>query len=948
MVKGYTSLGDEDYSAYTSDAEIATAKVENGQVVLSAHKYGTVTVTLCADQAVTATCKVTIYPTARGALASKEASYLLQQAQYNAKDKVQLVIVDSKTKKNIIDPTLFRYESSNPDVVYVDENGIVYANPKATITSKNNQVTITATLKDDPDKRTVKTKVVVCTTEQIAYFHVTYYETTDKALQDSKNTGGTSLTDSGAGMVYSNAGQKFVLRVTAYGENNDVIANPQIAITSSDSNLAEVTSVKALASNKNVMEVVITVKKAGRFSINFVAKDQMKASRGINFVAYSAKPILASKDLGTINRNAQVVTIDGTKAIESNQSFVLLGADGTEIKDVSVEYVIDKKTSKKIENKIAASGRNRFEIEKLGNDAYRLVMAAGVMSGFADGTYVAVLKVERTQLGFTEDGEGFPTDETISETVEASFNITSTLPKLKAAQITLNTFIKGDEVKIPINTTEVVENVTVDDNKILYEEIDVYKKDDGYWYAKLKDEVFDNWKKSSTSGTLLVELEGYEKTVEMKLTVTCKATKPVIKQAEIPSVQLQHGVETYITLVDAKNQTWDDYTIVRKNASTAPVFNVESQADGRIKVTFVDANMKLKSQGATYKETVLVSKEGWYSPIELTLSVKAYNGNSIPSVKFGKTTININKAVSETYAETQVIVSHSNVALTEGEWTISDSCTYKVKENKKTVTKLCSEAFKAEYENGILKISLRDENVPNGTYRLTMTNLWDSAYDAGLKKPLTTAVLTVVVNEKAPVVNIKMSGKLDLIKRSISTLQGTVSVSNMNSTVSKICLGDDLSDKFYCIRKDNTFTIYARSYAVLTTSKVTGTVEITMSDGTVLAKAISFTPTQSIPSVITPTNKTIYKSTDTKTVDFNFNEKLTDGVRISDIKAVSVPSGFQVQDNNGHLYVTLTNKTLKQGKYTIVVNVYFKGAQAISGDSQGKAVSKTIYVEVKE
>ena len=50
--KGYSEV---EYEAFTSDAEIATATVKDGQVVLTPHKYGTVTVTLCADYAITAT-----------------------------------------------------------------------------------------------------------------------------------------------------------------------------------------------------------------------------------------------------------------------------------------------------------------------------------------------------------------------------------------------------------------------------------------------------------------------------------------------------------------------------------------------------------------------------------------------------------------------------------------------------------------------------------------------------------------------------------------------------------------------------------------------------------------------------------------------------------------------------------------------------------------------------
>lgn len=957
FTKGYSEAV---YEAYTSDEEIATVReVKNGQVILKAHKYGTVTVTLCADRAVTATCKVTVYPVERGSLVAKEATYLLQQAQYDGNDKVQLYFVDSKTKKIIVNPTLFSYQSSNPDIVYVDENGIAYANPLSDgkITTKNNQITITATLKDDPDKRKVTTEVVVCPTEQIERMDVAYYETTNKAVDDTKNTKGIILTDNGTSMVYSGGSQKFVLRVTAFGADSEAIKNPQLQFTSSDTSLAMVTSQSkktftADDEQYEAWEVVVTVKQAGRFSIHVTAQDQKQYTRNINFAAYSAKPILVSKDLGTINRNAEISVTNITEdtaiqGIASNKGFTLLGADGTEIKEVSVESA---KVKIKASNKIETISAGKFTVREIGQNEYRLVMLASEVSKVVDGTYSITLAIKRTVLGAENIAPDYGSNETITEKIETTFTIESTLPKLNVAKITLNTFIKGDSVKIPINTTETIENVTIASGMMLAKELDVYKQGKD-WYAKIKDSAFDSWKKTSTSGVLYVQLAGYETPVAMNLNVTCKETKPVVKQLEVPSIQLKHGADTYVTLIDAQKQIWKDYTIVRKSSSVTPVFVVESQND-KTKVTFAEPSMKLRSQGVTLTEKVLVSKEEWRSPIEMSISVKAYNGDSVPTVGFDKATVNINKAVGETTAQTNVKISHSNVVLTEGEWTISDTCKYSTVENRKTVWHHASEAFKVEYIDGVVKVSLRNEDVPNGTYRLTMTKLWDVSFDEGLKKPLTTGILTVVVKEAKPVVNITMSGQLDLIKRSQSTLKGTITVTNMNSTVKRVRLintnNDGFTDKFYCTRKDNTFTIYARSSAVLTTAKIIGNIEITMSDGNVLYKAITFTPTQSNPSVITPANETIYKSASVKTVDFNFNEKLTDGVRISDIKVTSLPVGLKVQDSNGHLFVTLGDKTLKQGKYKIVVDVYFKGAQAISGNAQGNAVSKTIYVEVKE
>lgn len=947
------------YEAFTSDAEIAAVKeIKNGQVILNAYKYGTVTVTLCADKSVLATCKVTVYPAARGSLAAKQTSYLLQQAQYNGNDRVQLQFIDTKTK-NVIDPTLFTYQSSNSDIVYVDENGVAYANAVSNgkITSKNNQITVTATLKDDPDKRKVTTKVSVCPTEQVERMDVAYYSTRNQANQDTDNTKGTILTDNGATMGFSKSGQQFVLRTITYGANNDKIADAKVTFTSSDTSLATVTSQTRMtykdgAEIYQVWEALITVKKAGRFSIQIAAQDEKKYARDIDFVVYSAKPILESSDLGSINRNSTIVEVTDQegpkKSLASDKTFKVLATDGTEI--TAVPTVQSAKVRVKASNQIETIPANKFTVREVGKNEYRLYMLASEMEKVVDGTYSITLKVQRTLLKNEDDDPGYVENpETTTTTFDAAFKIVSTTPKLDAAKITINTFIKGDMVQIPIKTTETIETVYIDDGMDLDDELKIVKKGKD-WYASIKDEAFENWKKTSTSGVLYVKLAGYEKSIPMNLTVTCQSKKPVVKQAEVPSIQLQYGDETYTTLIDDKKNEWKDYTVERKSSTVAPVFTVKSENDNQVKITFADPSMKLRGQGVTLSEKVLVKKEEWREPIELTVSVKAYNDTKLPTVGFEKTTININKSAAEDSAETKIKTNYNNLALKEGEWSISDTCTYKTVVNKQTIWHKASDAFKVEYEDGVVKVSLRNQEVPNGTYKLTMTNVWDR--DTEGAKPLTTAALTVVVKGVEPKVTIRMSGQLDLIRRSQSTLMGTITVSDTNSTVKRVRLvntnNDGFADKFYCTKKDNTFTIYARSNAVLTTAQVTGFVEIELSNGKVLNTKISFAPRQSVPTVITPANKTIYKSTSVKTVDYNFNEKLASGVRIADIEAVNVPSGLKVQDNNGHLYVTLANKTLKSGKYKIDVDVYFKGAQAEKTNEKGKAVRKTIYVEVKE
>lgn len=949
FVKG---CNEAEFEAMSSNAEIVEVLgVENDVVKLHAKAYGTVTITLFADHAVKANCRITVYPFVRGALRAKESSYTLQQAQYDATDKVEIRFVDAKTQQIEVNPQLFTYQSSNPDIVYVDENGVAYANPKSDgkITTKNNQVTITATLKDDPDRRKVTAKVIVCPTEQIERMDVTYYRTTKLANLDTSYSEGTTLTDQGTTLVYDASSRNFVLRVFAYGADYEAVKIPKIKATTSDSTIAMITSFRLKqTSGMDVWEAVVSVKKPGRFKVIFTAQDQKKISREIMFGVYSGNPILESANLGCINKHLEAIQINQANGIASEETFTLIGTDGTEIKEVSVKsaQIKIKENGKAILKTYDCEEEDYFRVESLGNQKYRLIIYKDILENAIDGNYKITLNVKRSSL---PGDVGFGSDKV--KTITSTYKIASTLPKIANATVTLNSFIKGDAVEIPLKTTEPITSVSVASGMMMDNEVDIFMQDHK-WYVKLKDEKFENWKKSSTSGKLEVALEGYETPIQMNLTVRTTAQKPIVRQLSIPSVQLEHSGVAYVTLVDNKKEVWSGLEVTCKNGEKS-VYTTEVLEDNRVQITFRDTEMKLRGQGATYTEKIVVTKPEWKTPIELAISVKAYNGTSIPQIKFAKSTLNLNKYVGETEVETDVICSMDNVELTTGEWKIVDTCKFRTTVNKKTVWYPCSEVFQTIYQNGKLKIVLKNPDlVPKGTYKLIMTQVWDEKNEEGLKSPLKTSAISVVVRDVKPTVRIQMSGKLDLISRSNSTLKGKITVSNVNSTVRRVKLvntnNDGFADKFYCIRSGQEFTIYARSNAALTTTTMKGTIEITMSDGTVLSQVISFRPTQSTPRVANIANQNIYKSAKKQSTDFDFNKILQTGVYIQKVEAVKVPKGITVEESNGHLLVSLEDKTLKAGKYLITVKLYFKGAQAIKGSELGQAITKNVYVEVKE
>lgn len=954
------------YQAASSDEEIATVSrdVTDGAVKLTAKKYGTVTITLCADNAVTTSCKVTIRPLEKGKkIAAKSARYLIQQTKFDANDKVKLEFVDAGTKKEVIDPKLFTYKSSDSNTVYVDEAGVAYVNPGAIIPAKGKEVTITASLTEDPDKRKATTKVKVCGENQIARMDVKYYASIGDADSDTLNTGGRPLAD-GMTMKKGAEEKKFVLRVMPCDAQGRKMEGTDIKVESSDTSRAKVSKVEAKKYTENnkkyyAFEVTVSVQKPGKFSITATAKDETKVSRKLDFGAYDGMPILVSAGLGTINKNSneQIKIENKGTGIAAQSDFILLGANGTTIRRENVR--VKEATVKVGKNETKKLNGDSFVIrpDVEDTDAYRLFIDKTDLSKIVPGTYKMTLQVIRSALA-EESGIGIGSGTDVQHEITTTFTVVDTMPKFSDAKVTLNTFIKGDTVKIPFNTTWKqgfkILDIEPEKGLAMTKEIDIIN--DGIdWYVRLKESEFESWKKTSTSGTLKITLEGYDKPVTMRLVITTKSTKPVIKQEATPSVHLEYDRETAVTLVDAKKNVYSGYDVSLKETKPNDAYTVEAH-EGKVKVSFKE-DEKLKPpgpKGVTYKQTIKVKKPEWRDSVDVPISVKAYSGTSIPTVSFANSTLYINRysGVEESSAETAVRISHSNIELQKGEWEIPT--TYKYDNKKNDDNKIAydyADVFKAEYENGMLKISLRDgadKKLQNTTYTFKMKGLELDKKGTQLPPIKETAQIKVVVRTIAPAVTVKMSGKLDLINRSTSTLKGTVTVKNVNSSVKRIDLGEELQKNYYCTRKDNTFTLYARSNAVLTTARVTGDIAITMTDGKVLYTKITFTPTQSTPKIGTPKPLTIYKSAASQTVDYDFNADITKGVKVESVETITLPEGLKVQESGGHLFVTLQNKTLKAGTYTIKVNLYLKGAQAVNNSPKGKAVQKTINVIVKE
>ena len=291
-----------DFTAYSSDDKIITIKsVREGLITYEVHKLGKAKITVCADNNATATCQVTVYSEQKGDMAAKKSNYYLQTYDNSKTDQVKLEFVNSKTKK-LIDPSLLEYTSSNPSLVYIDDNGYAHANPANTekVTKDNCQITVTAAIKDDVLKRKAKTKITLCVANQIERMDVKFYSNTSDLKSDNDNYGkGVYITDQDDNAIikYENQEKTIGLRIIPYDADSNVIEKTGISITLSDPNVAELVAEpiqKAVGTGNKykVWEAKVKILKAGSFSVNITSKDQKKLSRKVIISASSGEPVL--------------------------------------------------------------------------------------------------------------------------------------------------------------------------------------------------------------------------------------------------------------------------------------------------------------------------------------------------------------------------------------------------------------------------------------------------------------------------------------------------------------------------------------------------------------------------------------------------------------------------------------------------------------------------------
>lgn len=938
------AAGQPQYAWSSSDTKVVTVS-QDGTV--TAVGYGTAKVTLCADNAVSVSCTVSVYPVKKGQqIAAISQSFCLQSAENDGNGYVQLYFINTTTKSRV-DTKLLTYTSSDPSVVYVDENGIAYANPKTKIT-EDMTVTVTAALKDDPLKRKAETTVTVWKDKQIKSIEFECAEVNGKT--ESLLTGFVDIWET----EYT-TNKTFRLKAYAYDAERNRIKNASLMFAVSDTELAEITETKDIKDSMGKIVgkyATVKVKNPGKFKITCMAGDKLHKSRQAAFGMYSGDPVLIEESLGSINKRGEIRSVAGIThdVIMGDTEFTIVGANGTEIKSVDIirnsikllsgEKEGGEENGNSTENTAGNIGQY-FNVVQSETDAskYCLVMSSAVLGNketIPKGTYEITLDVTRSPM---EIENGAIASE--GGTIKTTFCITDSTPGVKIAGVSVNSFEKGAWTKLKLTTKAEVEEIAFASDTTLKEDYNIRRMQDG-WYIAIKDEKFEDYASKTITGSFLVKLKGIEKPVTVSnVKIAAKSKKPALKQVTVPDIYTRNGDTAEIEIYNStekKNLTgFRAFLNLSQNQSAKWSILGETAAD-TMTVQLVSAKT------GSYKQKIKVMKENWREPVDMTITVKA--SDSEPKLTFGKksVTLNIHESVRAEECTIAVKANKSNLTFKTGEWELADSEYAKL--------------FHASCQDGKLTIGLNAEaeekQFTASSYKLQFKNVLEGAGYENIK----TETVKVTIKKTEPVIkNVSFSGKLDLLNRRGSTLTGKISITGLDAEIDNIRLaaGEDenFGREFYCVPDGNRFTVYARSSAILTAGTYKGKVQVILKNGSVLQKDISIKTTQSTPKLTAPKAQTLYKAVEQNaaagnTADYNLNACMPKGVAVSRVETKALPAGLGVEYDNGHAYVVLTDDTIKPGTYTIQADVYFKGAQKTADCEDGKAVRLKFNVVVKE
>lgn len=606
--------------------------------------------------------------------------------EFNNTAQMQVFGVD----KNLpLDADLFTYSipAAQEAIATVSETGEITAGEKA------GTATVTATMKNDPLKRSVKYNVKVVAT-QIKQLSLSAEEL-DASLDN------VDYVDSSASAALDKAAYNYVftLRPEARYTNGEAVKKPELAYASSNTGIA---TVAAQADGSAI--VTVKANAAGAVTITATAKDFGKVAASFSIHVRDYTPRL----------EATSFTID-TKLAGASASTPLVSSYDNTITGVEL-HAYDTPTKSYI-------APCNFDVS-YAND--RLTVTARDDVEHKNGAVKLQLTVKTAQGDYTF---------LITVTVRMSAPTISVKQPQK-----FNLFYTDSVAELQLSATGGVkiEKVEIDASDVSSFDIKHYDPDTGVLTVRYKDGD-KRPAKLNAKMTLRFKLAGYADSVVQALSVGTVTTAPSLALSPASSIinpTLADRTSVFTVYDNTNKQTLDlelraDHNDVSYTATFATLtLNPDTE---ELALTLTGT--------AGGKAAIKVQKENWISPVSLTHTVTA--STAAPAVQLGTPTLTLNSEYTGITAETKVSLNQANRKITG--W-LKDKTVYSGTAAVQTEAKKI--ALDYDVDRGVFTAKLDPANLPKtGTYSYQLCFLVDGSLEVK-------ATLRVAVNATVPKVTL--------------------------------------------------------------------------------------------------------------------------------------------------------------------------------------------------
>lgn len=849
------------------------------------------------------------------------SQYKLEQFRFdpNAKNQIQI----QNQYRDIQEPTLFQFKSSNEKIVMVDQYGNFWANPVYSSAS-NTVVYITASLKKDIDRRVVTIPVTVYSKKQV------------KNLKYTVVNNNVIVSGNHIYVAYPYIDELNSNRLIVDIEGYDQDMNEMTALYGyylSDSNMGEVIV------SKDTKRVYLRNLKPGIVTLNCRAKDGFKKTLPITIHIMSQKPKIRNTKI-QFNKKSKV-------DIENNvysTPFYVTPINGTTIssnegEDLSLYAIrIGTKMYRNTSVKDLVF-MNQFHVNRQFDGGYRIGVDQTFLANklFASGDYRFYFETRISKLPNLDSVES-------SQKFSILMAVRSSNPYVKVLNPSVNVFTKDASVDLAITTKTRVEKVELIDykNNGVTNRFKLLRNpaNGNYTFFYQFDPLYN---KSYLEAKLRIYFDDYQ-SVDKSIVIYTKNAQPSLKMEYSPKLDITKTSKSDFYLKNTlENTNLTEFDLMVSNAKVDRVeftkFYIEKDAIDDNKLVMTIKKDATFYDGEIVRGSLYVQKSPWRKPAKVIISATLYK-KRLPVIRTQVSTMVMNVGAVKEVVKTPISMDRNQLTFRSPTQVLlyqSSNQTYipydgtmkwSVSQNQLVLEKPALHGLEAK------------------TYQFKLVGMIEEV-------PSAYKIMKVSVKAGEEYVAFSRSGKIDLLRRNstkikvqtkvYNTMQSILSVS-VNTLSPEISM--EVSKLEVADLGSGVLEIQAKEGERLNTTPILIPLEVVLENGVVIQAKTTITPLQSTPILATIPTGVISKTDQSSEAEWNLNKIIPIGYEIDHIEINSIPTGFSVMNYTPYTVIRLNDEGIRKGTYYISVSIYLKTAKIQFGYPEGKPIKKYLKISV--